>query len=75
MEFGFTEGQENFRQCIINYCNTELPPMPVSPAGIPSYIGEKIGRISGRGWFDLCIPEEYGSIEGTPIDRVIYLKK
>jgi alkylation response protein AidB-like acyl-CoA dehydrogenase len=75
MELSFTEEQENFRQSIINFCKTEMPPVPDSPAGMPSFIGKISERIAKRGWFGLCIPEEYGGIGGDAIDRVIYYEE
>ena len=75
MEFDFTEGHENFRQSIVNFSKTEMPPVPASPADMPSYICKIIGKISGRDCFGLYIPEEYGCIGGTPVDRIIYYEE
>jgi hypothetical protein len=44
MEFDFTEGRENFRQCIINFCKMELPPcrlaLPVYHRILANYLEE-----------------------------------
>jgi 3-oxocholest-4-en-26-oyl-CoA dehydrogenase alpha subunit len=75
MDFEFTEEQENFRKSIIDFCKTGMPPTPASPADMPSYIRDVTGKISEKGWFGLCIPEEYGGTGGNPIDRVIYYEE
>jgi alkylation response protein AidB-like acyl-CoA dehydrogenase len=75
MDFDFTEEQENFRKSIIDFCKTEIPPVPTNPADLPSFLRGVTEKISGKGWFGLCIPEEYGGIGGNAIDRVIYYEE
>lgn len=75
MEFSFTKDQDNFKQSLINFCKTEIPPVPTNPADMPSFLADITKKISARGWFGLCIPEKYGGIGGDAVDRVIYYEE
>lgn len=74
MDLNFTKEQEQFRQDIIEFCDTELQGEPTSPADAANLAISPplIRKVVEKGWAGLCIPKEYGGQGRDPICQVIF---
>ena len=74
MDLSFTKEQDQFRQEIIDFCETELKDEPTGPADAANLAISPplIRKVVEKGWAGLCIPREYGGQGRDAIFQVIF---
>jgi len=79
MEFGFTPAEEAFRAEVRNYITHDLLPAGYWRGMEGEFESEHFGfskqvakKLGGKGWLALDWPREYGGLDASPIEHMIF---
>jgi alkylation response protein AidB-like acyl-CoA dehydrogenase len=77
LDFKTTEQEEEFRQDVRQFFDVEFPPeflrdLEAEPEGERRLYDECIRRLAGKGWLGIGWPKEYGGMECSVTQQLIY---